>query len=288
MINKLIIICYNIFGENMKKYKIMFAICKILNITLVVILIAVYIFLANGFIEKAIVNKEINNFKERGVYVEDLIINGQTVKMYKVVKAYDYEDTNRPIYTYLETIDDYYLGSKTDITITSRNPMRMSDLAIVRETCGFFANNFYLGHATMNITENGSSYIEAVGNGTDNRVKVSVNSWIATEIRGGEDTNRIVGLRIKNTTSDQRDAIVDDLLEKVDCEYNYNFFIPYKDKYYCTDLLTRTLSKHNIDLNYDGFFAIGNDIILDNDTYLIYYIERIENGMFEFYYLSEE
>lgn len=271
----------------MNKYKIMLRIYKILNILLTVIFIAIYIFLANGFIEKAIVNKEIKEFKDRAIYVEDIIINKQTVKMYKVKKEYNYEDVSRPIYSF-EGYNQYYLGSKTDITITSRNPMRNSELAIVRETCGFFANNFYLGHATMNITDNGSEYIESIGNGIDNKVVISRNSWIETEIRGGDDTNRIVGLRIKNTTEDKRNAIVESLIQKVGCEYNYNFFIPYKNKYYCTDLLTRTLKEFNIDINYDGFFAIGNDIILDNDTYLIYYIERIEPGIFEFYYLSED
>ena len=102
--------------------------------------------------------------------------------------------------------------------------MRNASLGIVRDVCGFFANNFYLGHATMNMTENGDEYIESVGNGIDNCVKISSNSWVATEIRGGYDTNRIVGLRLKNTTSSQRDDIVNELYSKVGCEYNYNFF----------------------------------------------------------------
>lgn len=272
----------------MNKYRMIQKIYSFFNIILVTILIAVYVFITNGFIEKVIVNNEIKEFKERAVYVEDRVINKQTVKMYKVPKKYEYEDVTRPIYTYIESIDDYYLGSKTDITLTSRNPMRNAELGIVRDVCGFFSNNFYLGHATMNITDDGSEYIESVGNNIDNKVIVSPNTWIKTEVRGGDDTNRIVGLRIKNTNDELRNDIVDSLMNKVGCEYNYNFFIPYKNKYYCTDLLTRTLKEFSIDINYDGMFAIGNDIILDNETYLIYYIERVEEGVFEFYYLSEE
>ena len=270
------------------KINIILKMYKVFNIIMLLLLVLVYIFLANGFIEKTIVNKEIERFKERGVYVEDRIINKQTVKMYKVVKKYDYEDVSRPSFTYDDFLDDYNLGSKTDITITSRNPMRTANLTIVRDVCGFFSNNFYLGHATINVTDDGSKYVESVGNGTDNCVLLSVNSWIMTEVRAGDDTNRILGLRLKNTTENQRNEIVDELLSKVGCEYNYNFIYPTKDKYYCTDLITRVLKNHGINLNYDGFFAIGNDIILDNDTYLIYYINRIENGIFEFYYLSEE
>ena len=63
---------------------------------------------------------------------------------------------------------------------------------------------------------------------------------------------------------------------------------PHKDKYYCTDLITRSLYKFGIDLNYDNFFAIGNDLILSDETYLIFYIECDSEGVFSVYYLSEE
>jgi len=270
----------------MIRYKIFFKILKIFNFILIGVLIFVYVFLANGFIEKGIVTNEINEFKERGVFTEQIIINKQKVNMYKVIKKYEYEDISRPIYEFDGY--DYNLGSKTDITITSRNPMRHSDSALVKDVCGFFANNFYLGHATINVTDNGSHYVESIGNGSSNKVEKNRNTWIDTEIRGKDVTNKIVGIRIKNTTAELRNQITEEVLDKVGCEYNYNFFFPHKDKYYCTDLITRSLYKFGIDLNYDNFFAIGNDLILSDETYLIFYIECDSEGVFSFYYLSEE
>lgn len=166
--------------------------------------------------------------------------------------------------------------------------MRFSDSAIIRDICGFFSNQFYCGHATFNTTDDGSKYIESIGNAKINGVIESNNTWIKTEIRASDKTNRIVGLRIKNTTEEIREKMVEDILEKEGCEYNYNFLIPYKNKYYCTDLITRTAEKYGIDMNYDGFISIGNDIIISDQTYYIFYIECIEKGIFNFYYLSEE
>ncbi len=272
----------------MKKVKILNRICFVLNIILSAVLIIIYIFLVNGFIEKGIVSKEINNFKERGEFTEQVIINMQKVNMYKVVKKYDYEDTSRPIYTFDFERQLYYLGSKTDITITSRNPMRFSDSVLIKDVCAFFANNFYLGHATINVTEDGSYYVESIGNNVTNKVEKNLNTWIDTEIRGADTTNKIVGLRLKNTTSEIRDKICESALNKVGSNYTFNFFIPPKDEYYCTNLISRTLDEHGIKINYDNCFAIGNDFIVSDETYLIFYIECDSDGIFSFYYLSEE
>jgi len=271
------------------KYKMLNRIIKVLEYVLIFVLVCCSIFILNGTIEKIFVNKEIRDFKERGEYVGTETINGQNVKMYLVKAKYDYEDVSRPSFNKVEKygVIKYYLGSKTDITITSRNPLRMVDSGLIRDIAGFFSNNFYIGHATINITDDGSKYIESVGNlGSNNGVLESYNSWVDTEIRGGDDTNRIVGLRLKNTTEEIRENIAKEVQSKVGMEYNFNFFIHKKDKYYCTDLISRTTKKYGIDINYDGMFSIGNDIILSKNTYLIFYIDRVSRGNFEFYYLG--
>ena len=82
-----------------------------------------------------------------------------------------------------------------------------------------FSNNFYIGHATINITDDGSKYIESVGNlGSNNGVLESYNSWVDTEIRGGDDTNRIVGLRLKNTTEEIREEVYKVCEQLRECE----------------------------------------------------------------------
>ena len=61
-----------------------------------------------------------------------------------------------------------------------------------------------------------------------------------------------------------------------------------KNKYYCTDLISRVLKKENIKTNYDSFYTTGNDLIVSNNTYIIFLCERVKDGFFNIYYLSEE
>lgn len=270
-------------------FKIFFRVMKIFECLLIFVLIICSLFIINGFVEKVAVTNEIKEFKDRGEYQFTEIINGQEVKIYKVSPMYDYEDVSRDVFNKVENygVVNYYLGSKTDITITARNPLRNVSSAVVREFVGFFSNNFYIGHATMNTTDDGSKYIESVGNSfEDNMVREEKNTWINTEVRSGDDTNRFLGLRLKNTTEEIRNEIVEELRTKIGLKYNFNFFVNHPNKYYCTDLLSRSTKKSGIDINYDGFFSIGNDIILSKNTYLIFYVDRIENGLFELYYLG--
>lgn len=271
------------------KYKILLKIVKIINVILLAFFLLFGIFLINGSIERVAVKKEINNFKKRAVYEEKIIINGQDVHVYKVNVKYEYEDVNRPVFTRVVENNEvkYFIGGKTDITLTSRNPFRLIDSSFVQDVTGMFSNWLYIGHATMNTTDNGSHYIESVGNQKErNGVSEVESTWIETELRSGVDTNEIICLRLKNTTPEMRDKMVEDLRSKIGLKYNYNFFINHRKKYYCTDLITRTTDKFGIDINYDGLLAIGNDIILSKNTYIIFFLERIEKGVFHLYYLG--
>ena len=95
------------------------------------------------------------------------------------------------------------------------------------------------------------------------------------------------GLRVKNITEEQLQGVVafgetanDTYL------YNYLFFLDLKYKYYCTDFVSRAYQKqmtveenqknYSTVLNDDGFITSVNDLILSNDTYLIFYVEIID------------
>lgn len=260
------------------------------TVTWLLFLVFVYavIFLGNGLIEKGPVNNEIDDFKARAVFEKTTTLQGQDVSYYKVTKKYDYEDTEHFIYD-TNRYEDCYIGSMTDIILTSRNPLRKNGNAIVRDISGFFAKNFFIGHATINIKDDGSELIEAVGNDSSNNgVRISKNSWIETEVRYGNDAQIIIGLRLKNTTKESRDKITNDLIGLVG--HQYNFLLPFysKDKYYCTDLISRVLKRNGIKTNYDSFYTTGNDLIVSNQTYIIFLCERVEDGYFNIYYLSEE
>ena len=271
------------------KNKLFLRILRIFNVFLISIITFVLVFFINGGIEKIFVNDEINDFINRGVYEKTLIIHGQNVDVHKVSPLYDYEDISRPtfrIVEYNEYYTEYYIGSLADITLTSRNPLRLIEYPMIKKTAGFFANNFYIGHATLNSTEIGDYYIESVGNNVVYGVVESINTWFETEVRKGDDTNRIIGLRVKNTTSEDREKIVSEARSKIGLEYNMNFFVSHPNKYYCTDLITRIYEQYGYDINYDGFFSIGNDMILSKNTYLIFYIDRVSSDKFNLYYLG--
>ena len=271
------------------KYKIFFRILKVFNILLVSLITFVGIFFINGGIEKIFVTDEINSFIGRGVFEKEIIINGQKVNVHKVSPIYEYEDISRPTFSevkYNNYYTEYFIGSLADITLTSRNPLRLIDYPMIRQTAGFFANNFYIGHATLNTTDNGDYYIESVGNTEVNGVVENISTWFETEVRAGDDTNRIIGLRVKETTKEDREKIVAEARSKIGLEYNMNFFYKHPNKYYCTDLISRIYEKYGYDINYDGFFSIGNDMILSKNTYIIFYIDRVSSESFNLYYLG--
>lgn len=271
-----------------KKYKILFTIRRILIFILFGLFICCAVFMLNGYMEKGAVNSEINKFRKRGVFFETTTIQGQTVDIYKVYKEYDYEDLSKPVFD--SSINSkYYIGSKTDIILTTRNPLRRVNTAIVRDVAGYFSENFFIGHATINIEDDGSKIIESVGNDEDFAgVRIKENQWVYTEVRYGNDAQTIVGLRLKEIDEQTKENICNNLKELEGKKYNYLLPFYAKNKYYCTDLISRTLKKENININYDSFYTTGNDIIVSNSTYVIFLCERIEDGHFKIYYLSEE
>lgn len=271
-----------------KLHKLKLWIVRSLITLLFVLFIWLGLFVANGFLERGAVNTILNEFKERGTYVKTCNIQGQTVDIYKVSVKYDYEDAKTFIFDDSE-LGKHYIGSTTDIILTTRNPLRMYDAAIVRDVADIAARYFYIGHATINVAEDGSEVVECVGNVPGgNGVRRVEQSWIDTEVRYGNDAQKIVGLRLKNVSDEQKERICTYVTGLIGKEYNY--FLPFyvRNKYYCTDLISRTLIKEKININYDNFYTTGNDIIISDVTYPIFLCERIEEGHFEIYYLCEE
>lgn len=266
---------------------------KIIYRMIIIVLSLIIIFVVNGSVEYFIVQNKIDEFKSRAE-PEPFDSNGDTY-YYIVLKKHDYEDASRNIITFrnprtgannIET--NQGLGSKTDIFITTRNPMRD-----VPELAGLMAplsKYFYIGHATINISDNGRRVIEVFGNSDDpedNVVSESNNTWHFCD----ENTPNLIGLRIKDTTSEQRDAIVDYAVSKIGYPYNYTFLFNRNKAYYCTDLVSRAASSAGININYDYLATTGNDLIASRNTYIIYYRELVyEKGLprYNVYFLAGE
>jgi|SRR5690554_5704074 len=244
---------------------------KVLIIIIAILSFGV-IFIVNGVVERITIDKELNDFKDRAVFV---IERGNT-RYYEVKAEYDYEDTSRHI---KDSISDIQIGATGDIYVTSRNPVPGSVFL------GFVSKLTWIGHAGLVIDDKGRETIEIVGNVNreSNVVKAYENTWI----EGGKYTDQIAVLRIKDTTEKQRDMMVEYAESKIGMPYNYTFLFNRKNSFYCSDLVSRAVAHAGININYDHLATTGSDMIVSENTYLIYYRERISDNRFAVYYLTE-
>lgn len=280
----------------MKDIRLIRKIRRFAILLLVILIVSSAVFVLNGYMEKKPIELKVDNFKSRGVYVEDIKYHTQEVSLYKINREKEYElRDNRSTFrkitkeeaNYFEDI--YYIGSALDIIVTNRNPLRKLDVAIVRDVVGYFSREYYIGHATINTTSDGSRMIESVGNEKGaNGVREVENSWITTEISSSNDAQMIVGLRAKRITDVNMDDVVDEIRTKIGCKYNMNFLLKKKKSYYCTDLISRSLEKFGINIDYDYFFPTGSDFIISDELYIIFICERVSEGKFNIYYLGED
>ncbi|HHX79824.1 MAG TPA: hypothetical protein GX692_02005 [Acholeplasmataceae bacterium] len=259
---------------------------KILNRLLLIILICFFIFLINGAFEHFVVQGRIEDFKARAV--------GEPVKDDKIINTYYYrvparegEDTSRNIFDF----DTRIIGAKADIITSNRNPLR--DYQILRELVAPFAKYLYLGHTSINSTEDGSYLIETIGNSVweNNKVQENRNDWITSEEAYGKDYSSpvIIGLRVKNTTSKQRDKMVEYARSKIDYPYNFSFLFNRANAFYCTDIVSRAIEAGGVNVNYDFLATTGTDILTSENVYIFFIREVvIENGVerYNIYYLD--
>lgn len=257
--------------------------------TLLIILGLGLIFFINGFYEKAIINNKIEDFKARAEYIgpdENL----KNVHYYRVKKEYDYEDVSRNTFT----IDERIIGSKTDVIITNRNPMR--GVAVLDPLVGFLSKNFFVGHATINSRDDGRMMYEVLGNASTpeyNKVVESLNDWMMVEdqLQEKSESPIIIGLRIKNTTEEDRDKMIEYANNQLGKGYNYTFLFNRHHTFYCTDLVSRAAKHAGININYDHFATTGNDIIVSKNTYIFFLRETIivdGEKVFNVYFLEQE
>lgn len=106
-----------------------------------------------------------------------------------------------------------------------------------------------------------------------------------------------VGLRVKDITSEQIDGAVDFANDKVGKSlYNFLFFLDMDYKFYCTDLVSRAYQDVMVEdsrqrnysraLNDDRFITSVNDMILSDETYIIFYVEN-KDGITHIYHLAD-
>ncbi len=245
---------------------------RFVNLFIVILLLFV-IFIIDGAIESNKINKDIENFKNRG----QLVYQNDIYTYYKVSKLYDYEDCNNVVDSY----DDKFVGDVGDIYLTDRDPLG-----------GFFITDWiskitWIGHGSIVYNSSATEMLEIVGNKSkeENVVKVVDNIWLDI------DSPRYVMLRVKDMDNQKRNIIKQESDKLLGCKYNYLFMFGGNKRFYCTDLISKIYKKIDINTNKDYFFTTGSDIISNEETYLIYYREKYTKNnkeCYNIYYLSEE
>ena len=283
-------------------------------IVLLIILIGsvVYSFGISSY-ENVKVNQIIADFKNRAVLDEEKTIDPEVRRYYKVISE-DVLDEE----TYIENNEKFYLGNIGDIVVTRESPFPktpfihqfisyyfgghaavISDVNEVIEIAGFpdsdenmlqyiFHNVKYDDEGNSNHNFTGATIIK------DNNY--FLNKYSFSGDYGYYYRNKLITLRVKAPIEDRRQAVLEfeELLRKK-VIYNYMFFLDTKEKYYCTDLMSRTYQslkdengKSKYNLNDDGFITSVNDLILAKDTYIINYFEVDKNGVEHIYYLTND
>lgn len=266
---------------------------------------------------------EVSKFKNRATFeYEETILYGtteQTRRYYVIERKYDYElSDTRSVFE--DETDRKHLGKDGDIFLTADSPFPF--IPVFHQFMSFY----YGGHAALKSEELGyiqatgfprddQSLIDIIltkGDGPHEYENVTAHisthdSWTNPKYRSETDESypyygsyyrdRFMGVRVKNVDEETIDAVIDFAEEKTgQAIYNFLFFLDMQYKYYCTDFISRSYQEvmlpeeeqrlYSKTLNDDGFITSVNDIMLSDDTYLIFYAEVVDD-ILNIYYLED-
>ncbi len=264
----------------------------------------------------------INQFKDRATFENETTVmygnNEQTRRYYSVERREDYElNDTRSVF---ETEDRKHFGKDGDILLTQDSPFPF--VPVFHQ----FMTFYFGGHAALKSEELGyiqatgfptsnQSLLDIIftrgdephdyGNVTAHITPFD--AWTNPVYRGESDPsypyygnyyrNRFLGVRVK----DVDDEILSNTIAYAEDKtgqaiYNFLFFLDMQYKYYCTDFISRSYQAAMLPeedqgnyarvLNDDWFITSVNDLILSNDTYLIFYVEVVDD-IFNIYYLED-
>lgn len=257
--------------------------------------------------EHIAIQREIRQFVQRGVL--DEINSTDTIKYYKVSRETYYPDELIRNSFY----NNNYLkpGAAGDIFVTQQSPL------VGYPGIHEFVTFFFGGHAAL-VDQNNKIY-ETIGipNSDEKLLDVIINGGADTHVVGGitnywldpnfrrEDEfdpsylafgswyrNKWIGLRVKGATQDDIDYALNYVEDKAEqkAQYNFLFVLFTKNKYYCTDIVSRAYEavkneegKQKYQFNRDLIAVTVNDLILSKSTYISYYVTTINNVKHVYY-----
>lgn len=284
---------------------------KIIKIikTLLLLFLGFLLFLTGQTIAETLkVEREIKKFTKQGVYQEHLSLEG-TIEYYKVPREtyFPNELKRTPFFE-----GNFEMpGDEGDLFVTRQAPL--PDMPGIYE----FVSFYFGGHAGY-VDDNNSIYetygfIEPdenlinviINGGKETHVDVSDNYWLDPNYRneshpyydkfGSYYRKEWIGLRVKGIQEDEISQVTEYMrhLAEIKAQYNHLFVLFTKNKYYCTDMMSRAFGsikddngdkKYNLDL--DGVAVTVNDLVLSKDTYISYYVTTTKEGVKKVYFIE--
>lgn len=278
--------------------------------------------LGKAITKDILVNSEIRKFKNRAVFETEEIYEYQsglfqTRRYYKVPRETSFELSDERSAFYDD--ERKFLGQAGDIFLSQKSPFPTNP------PIHLFISYYFGGHAAIKNESNGFieavgfpdedetvlDIIRHPGNEPhDFSVTVNRNTrnyWLNPNFRGSSSEDyeafgsyyrkEFIGVRVKDITEDQITGAIAYADDKVDKNlYNFLFFLDMDYKFYCTDLVSRAYQDVMVEpenqknyakaLNDDRFITSVNDIVLSEDTYMIFYVE-IKDDIVHIYYLED-
>lgn len=276
--------------------------------------------------ENTKINKMVKDFKGRGIYSSEIELKASGVtyirRYYEVPRETSHELNDKS--NVFHDDNKMNLGQTGDIFVTLKSPFK--DIPVIHQ----FVSYYYGGHAALiyyeldqmrsieafGFPEDDESILDYIfsdgkpGHGLSSHLSINrSNNWQRPSANlydyyGMFYRDEYIGLRPINPFIDEEDAdllyeqykqtAIDRGLEKTDNKalYNFLFFLNMKNKYYCSDLMSRVYEEayetvkngkeeyrttgYAKRMNDDGFITSIQDLILSKDTFMTFYVEITE------------
>lgn len=298
---------------------------RIIKIILILAMMGIVYSFFFSVYENIKINRIITDFKSRASDepVSEVEINYQdytyTRRYFEVPRETSYELNDKK--NVFHDSNKQNLGQTGDIFTTLKSPFK--GIPFIHQ----FVSFYYGGHAALVKYEGDKPYfIEAVGfpaagesifdyifnDGTPNSglhshaIKSGVNNWqkpnTSYDYHDIFYRDNYIGLRPKNTYSGEDsdlmynnyiDEAINSAEQKIEDEaiYNFLFFLNMRNKYYCSDLISRVYEEayervynNNSEfktkgyakrMNDDRFITSVQDLILSKDTFITFYVDIV-------------
>lgn len=232
----------------------------------------------DAIVESSQIQKMIDTFKKDCTFYQ--------YSSYYDTNFYIKKTDNKDITPTFTIKDDLiYPGYQGDILTTLKNEVAFEPLTSIF--------SFYFGgHAAM---VQDDLIIQTAGNNPGNNyVDYYPNNWL----RDHTKRYRFIALKVK-TSEETRKKACEQTVNWLYKKYNYTFIFNTKDRFYCTDLISRAYQEadSSICLNEDAFTVSVQDLITSSDTFIsiykepnpIEYTKRKQNeaGNYNVYFLED-